>query len=138
MIRFLILFFYYYVPVALYLIVIFVFSSLSINVNSIPLLRSDKVAHIVEYSLLGFLFMRAYLNTAGLKYRLRGIFTTTIFTFLFGCSDEYHQLFVPNRVVSLGDVMADTAGGFIGSIFYLIVLYIIFKKEKVDGKPDRV
>ncbi len=136
MIRFLILFFYYYVPVALYLLLIYFLSSLNISAGALPVSVSDKFLHILEYAVLGFLFMRAYLNTAGREFRLRGVFTTVFFAFLFGCSDEYHQLYVPNRVVSLGDILADTTGGFIGSIFYLIVLYVISRKEKSNGETD--
>jgi VanZ family protein len=95
--------------------------------------NSDKILHIFEYLVLGFLFMRAYLNTAGKDYKLRGIFTSTFFAFLVGCSDEYHQLFVPNRIVSLGDILADIIGGFIGSFLYIIVLYIFERKERRDG-----
>lgn len=136
MIRFLILFFYYYVPVALYLLFIYIFSSLSININDIPVLGSDKIMHILEYAVLGFLFMRAYLNTAGEEFKVRGVFTTVFFAFLFGCSDEYHQLYVPNRIVSLGDILADTIGGFLGSIFYIFVLYVISLKENKDGENN--
>ncbi len=136
MIKFLILFFYYYVPVAIYIFLIYLFSSMSININGVFVFSSDKMMHILEYSLLGFLFMRAYLNTAGRSFKIRGVFTTMFFTFLLGCSDEYHQLYVPDRVVSLGDILADTIGGFIGSIFYLFVLYIISRKEKTNGENN--
>ncbi len=82
--------------------------------------------------------MRAYLNTAGREFRVRGIVTTTFFTFLFGCFDEYHQLFVPNRIVSLGDILSDTIGGLIGSIFYISVLYLISMKEKKNEQVDQI
>ncbi|MCX7959481.1 MAG: VanZ family protein [Deltaproteobacteria bacterium] len=136
MVRFLILFFYYYVPVGLYLVLIYIISSLSFDVSGLPVLSSDKLMHILEYALLGFLFMRAYLNTAGKEFKVRGIFTTVFFTFLFGASDEYHQLYVPGRIVSLGDIAADVTGGFIGSVFYILVLYIILRKEKRNGETD--
>ncbi|MCX7944469.1 MAG: VanZ family protein [Deltaproteobacteria bacterium] len=136
MIRSLILFFYYYVPVILYLLLIYTFSSLSIEIGTIPLLNHDKILHILEYAVLGFLFMRAYLNSVGSSFKIRGVLTSAFFSFLFGCSDEYHQLYVPNRIVSIGDILADTIGGFIGSIFYIVVLYVISWKEKKYGKAD--
>lgn len=136
MLRFLILIFFYYIPVILYVIAIYIFSSLSLDVSGIPIVGFDKFMHILEYSVLGFLFMRAYLNTTGKDFKIRGIFTTVIFTFLFGCSDEYHQLFVPGRVVSLGDILADTFGGFIGSIFYIGVLYVTLRKERRRGEQN--
>ncbi len=138
MIRFLILFFYYYVPVAVYLLIIYILSSVSMDISKIPVVSNDKFMHILEYSVLGFLFIRAYLNTAGREYRIRGVFTTTFFAFLFGSFDEYHQLFVPNKVVSLEDILADTIGGFIGSVFYIIMLYIITRKEKRNEQSDQV
>ncbi|MGC8928051.1 MAG: VanZ family protein [Myxococcota bacterium] len=136
MIRFLILFFYYYMPVVLYLLFVFFLSSLSLSPPNILILNSDKTLHILEYTILGFLFMRAYLNTAGKEHKIRGVFTTTFFAFLFGCSDEYHQLYVPDRVVSVGDIIADTVGGFIGSIFYIIVLYILLRRERKNVKTN--
>ena len=43
-----------------------------------------------------------------------------IFTFLYACSDEFHQLFITGRSGEFRDVMIDTIGGFIGStILYL-------------------
>jgi VanZ family protein len=138
MIRFLILVFYYYLPVGFYIILIYILSSISVNVNNLPVISNDKFMHALEYSVLGFLFMRAYLNTAGLNHKIRGIFTTVVFAFLLGSFDEYHQLFVPGRVVSLKDILADTIGGFIGSIFYILVLYIRFRKERVYGQNNKV
>jgi len=138
MIRFLILVFYYYLPVGLYMLLIYILSSFSVNVNDIPVVSNDKFMHILEYSILGFLFIRAYLNTVGLEFRIRGVFTSIVFAFLMGCFDEYHQLFVPNRVVSLGDILADTIGGFMGSFFYIVVLYVRFRKEKRYGQDSEV
>jgi VanZ family protein len=46
--------------------------------------------------------------------------------FLYACSDEIHQLFVPNRSGELLDVLLDTFGGSLG------VLSISFFKRGIE------
>lgn len=65
----------------------------------------DKLAHLVEYALLGFLLGRAT-ERPGWAWALAA---------LYGASDEFHQGFVPGREVSLWDWLADAAGAGLGS-----------------------
>ncbi len=57
-----------------------------------------------------------------LKIRRLCIFSF-IFSFFYAISDEFHQLFVPGRLASIGDIIADTIGIIIG-------VYIIAKWQK--------
>ena len=54
--------------------------------------------------------------------------------FLYACSDEFHQLFVPGRTAKFTDVLIDTSGVIVGSILIFIVILsikkVIVKKEK--------
>lgn len=74
----------------------------------------DKIIHIAEYALFGLLLARA------LKYSISGLNNKKIYlivllvTFLYGASDELHQLFVASRVCSAWDLLADIIGGMIG------------------------
>ena len=43
---------------------------------------------------------------------------TIIFCFLYACSDEIHQLFIPGRSGELLDVLIDTTGGILSSFIY--------------------
>ena len=77
-----------------------------------------KCAHMFSYFLLSILlFMSNYDNKKNLsKVALQSL----IFTFLYACSDEFHQLFITGRSGEFRDVLIDTIGGFIGStILYL-------------------
>ena len=77
-----------------------------------------KGAHMFSYFLLAtLLFMSNYDNKKNL---LKVSLKSLIFTFLYACSDEFHQLFITGRSGEFRDVMIDTIGGFIGStILYL-------------------
>ena len=78
-----------------------------------------KSAHFTIYLLLGLLF------TSILKeYNIidkRCIIYTLIFVFLYACSDEIHQLFVAGRSGEILDVLIDTSGGMVGSVFYKLI-----------------
>ena len=78
-----------------------------------------KSAHFTIYLLLGLLF------TSLLKeYNIidkRCIIYTLIFVFLYARSDEIHQLFVAGRSGEILDVLIDTSGGMVGSVFYKLI-----------------
>ena len=43
-------------------------------------------------------------------------------TFLYACSDEFHQLFIPGRSGEFRDVMIDSTGGIIGIVFTTFIV----------------
>ena len=48
----------------------------------------------------------------------RDLFFSLLFVFFYACSDEIHQLFIPERSGEILDVLIDTLGGLLsGSIF---------------------
>ena len=104
-------------PVGAYCMLIFYLSSLSYVT---PIGTSDKFAHFCEYSILGILWARA------LRYRkpawpiLFVLLSTTVFTGVYGASDEWHQAYVPGRVSDMHDAFADVAGGTFGGSVYLL------------------
>jgi VanZ family protein len=52
------------------------------------------------------------LNVLKLYFNIKQvIIITIIFVFLYACSDEIHQLFVPGREGAIRDVIIDTCGG---------------------------
>lgn len=74
-----------------------------------------KTAHFSEYMILYFLaynLIRNYNRDNKMKILLIG------FIFLYACSDEFHQYFIPGRVMAFKDVLIDTIGGITG---YLII-----------------
>ncbi|WP_454061861.1 VanZ family protein [Candidatus Nitrospira salsa] len=75
---------------------------------------NDKIVHLIEYAILGLLTYRAIRFSWGSQLGAFSAFITIIAVGLFGCTDEFHQWFIPLRKVEVLDLMADIAGGFIG------------------------
>lgn len=70
----------------------------------------DKVAHAVVFGGLAALVGRG-LRRSGRRYGARMLFWgPVLFAAAYGVVDEVHQYFVPLRVPSLGDLIADVAG----------------------------
>lgn len=73
---------------------------------------SDKIVHALAYIPLGLLFYRSLIASGIRKY----VFVTaSLLALLYGITDEIHQIFVPGRDASIGDVIADAFGAFTGS-----------------------
>lgn len=70
-----------------------------------------KGAHFTEYMILYLLMFNVLRERLTLKkclgYSLVGVF-------LYACSDEIHQAFVPGRACLFTDVLIDTSGGLLG------------------------
>lgn len=71
-----------------------------------------KLAHFSIYLLLGLLTERAVMLHSGRQSICFG--AALLICFLYACSDEFHQSFVPGRGPSFRDVMIDTAGALVG------------------------
>lgn len=102
--------------------VIKVLLSIGIDANSIFGQLANfivrKCAHFLEYMVLAIL----YFNVAKLYFNKKILFISTIlFVFVYACSDEFHQLFVPGREGAIRDVLIDTFGG-ITTLLIRIVL----------------
>ncbi len=93
-----------------------------------------KYAHMTEYFCLGissFLFFSELLRFK----KHRAVFsalTSWLFSFLYACSDEFHQLFVPGRAGRFMDVIIDSIGLSCAVVLMFIVFYIYscIKKRK--------
>lgn len=106
----------YWIPVIVYLGIIFSFSALPSE--SVPVLfaGSDKMFHLLEYLIFGFLLSLAIQRTFSKRFNpLLVVFFMLIFCSL---SDEIHQLFVPGRHFSYADIFFDILGGLLGGYFY--------------------
>jgi len=73
-----------------------------------------KLAHVVEYLILGFLLFRAFRGRSSAWWSWRWFFLTTIVVLLWAASDEFHQSFVSTRTASIVDVGVDIVGGILG------------------------
>ncbi|MBN1779516.1 VanZ family protein [bacterium] len=107
-----------YGPAFAYMLLIFILSSIpSLSPPDLGIDAEDKIAHILEYAVLGFLLSRSVLATR--KPGPGPILAVFLTGSLYAASDEWHQSFVPNRFASVWDVCADMAGVVLGQmIFY--------------------
>ena len=88
-----------------------------------------KVAHFSEYMilfLLAYNVTRYYINTR--KVRLFLI----IFVFIYACTDEIHQYFIPGRNMAFKDILIDTSGGAFGYIIVDIFSRFKFRKNRTS------
>jgi VanZ family protein len=102
-----------------YVLLIFIVSSIpSLTAPGPDFVNKDKVAHLVEYSILGALLFKGIGWSAS---RSRAV--TFGFIFAVGASigalDEIYQSFVPGRMMSILDWGADAIGTAVGSGIFI-------------------
>lgn len=114
----------FWLPVIAYVTLISVVShqpNLHPPIEYIFWIQADKVAHVIEYSILGWLLARAFRVTLE---RPRPL---TLALVAIGCGigvaalDEYHQSFIPGRDSSVYDLMADGVGLSVAQFVYRVV-----------------
>jgi VanZ family protein len=77
-----------------------------------------RVAHFVEYSVLAVLFLRALGLSFPPRNRVLLAILALALTFVFACSDEWHQTFTAGRTGCLEDVGRDMLYAAAGIVFY--------------------
>ena len=96
----------------------------SLDLPDIPDL--DKVLHAIAYGVLALTVLFAVPEH---KYRAnpwRMSLLVVLICLLYGISDEFHQSFVPNRMPSVLDLIADTKGA-------VVVVFVWIKMKKQGG-----
>lgn len=78
----------------------------------------DVAYHFFIFCILAYFFARALKHTYSNLSFLNIILYTVAFGMAYGVSDEFHQAFVPYRVVSGLDVMVDGIGSLIGGLIF--------------------
>ncbi len=103
------------------MIAIFVASSRRVPKSVTSLGVSDVFLHAGVYAVLGLLLARA-IGFGGRAAGWRGlVLLPTIVGALYGCSDEWHQSFVPGRDPSGVDIVSDAVGSLLGAAFWWVV-----------------
>lgn len=93
-----------------------------------------KCAHMSEYAILTLLGFVTFSFLHG-----RRIFLIPIgVTFLYACTDEFHQLFVPGRAGRFTDVLIDTTGGIIMLLFIAIVTHVARKRHTAGTAKPKI
>lgn len=106
-----------------YCLLIFILSSIpGENFPKIDFEFSDKIVHVIIYSVLFALFYFSLKNQhKNVKLHKFSLEYSLLFTAIYGMTDEIHQYFVTNRSCEFYDWAADVAGGLI--VFSIIKLY---------------
>ena len=79
-----------------------------------------KLAHATEYAILALLWFGA------LGSKLQAV----VIAFLYACTDEFHQLFVPGRAGLFTDVLIDTSG----AVVAMLVVWLVCRVNKAFNK----
>ncbi|MBC8207702.1 MAG: VanZ family protein [Desulfobulbaceae bacterium] len=85
----------------------------------------DKILHLFAYSVLAMTVLWFRSSDSAVSPMNAALWAFTV-TLLFGISDEYHQSFIPNRMVSGWDIVADGLGGLLVAVLWL------YKQEMRD------
>ena len=88
--------------------------------RAFPVLFEIKVLHIIEYAGLAALILFAVHNTADLPFKWAAAYSIML-TYIYGLTDELHQVFVPCRGPSLIDPFANLAAAYLAmaAVYYL-------------------
>ncbi|MBR6985289.1 MAG: VanZ family protein [Ruminococcus sp.] len=89
-----------------------------------------KLAHFTVYTALGFF---SSLTVGRRKLLSKGTAVNMIFCFLYACSDELHQYFVPGRSCQFTDVLIDTSGALTGTLLTMLLFTIIRSRKKLKA-----
>ncbi|MCD6150148.1 MAG: VanZ family protein [Deltaproteobacteria bacterium] len=113
---------WYVLPLAAYCALIFYLSSQAdVDLPSI-IPQSDKLLHLAEYAVLGFLAYRFFQRLLPEKSAVFVVMVAFLFALIYGLSDEFHQSFVSGRDSSCFDILADGAGGYLGARVTMLIL----------------
>ena len=77
---------------------------------------ADKVVHFVMYGISAILLFRMFVKKTTIQ---RAFFLSVAIAALYGATLETVQYFLPYRSFSFGDMVANTAGAFSGSVLYM-------------------
>lgn len=112
----------YWLPVVVYLAVV---QFLGAQPNlTVPMLfpNVDKVVHVLEYLGLGVLLARAFRASLGAPPPIRTAMLAVGAGLGMGVADEIVQSFVPGRMSSVNDLLADATGLLFAQVAYLLVV----------------
>ena len=84
-----------------------------------------KCMHATEYLILSILILN-WLRNYEIK-EWKAVVISIIISFLYACTDEFHQLFIDGRTSQFTDVLIDTSGAILGVAMINVAIRIIGK-----------
>lgn len=110
---------FYHLPAVGYAALIFALSSMTLDIEELrPVLTFDKLLHLAEYYILGYLLMRVFTTSGGPLLAAGPVTAAILVGSAYGLSDEIHQFFVPGRDASPVDFLFDAAGVSLAAFTY--------------------
>ena len=109
-----------WLPVALWMAGVFYLSHQSAPLEPVAADVNSVLAHAVVYAILAILLYVAVAPPGNATPRWVPASIAFALAVLYGVGDEVHQAFVPGRVASEADILADAAGAAIGVAGLLI------------------
>jgi VanZ family protein len=130
---------FYIFPPFFYAVIITFLSSIPHEQEALFILFNvDKVLHLIEYFMFGYLLMRMFMTFPGKIWgRYSGVFTLLI-GILFAAGDEWHQSFVPGRCSSVYDFLFDVSGVIIAAMAYRYVRYRVPVIRRIEERVGQI
>ena len=122
----------YFIPALIWMIFIFIMSHTNGNDSSN---QSNFIAEIIlkviniDRDTLTFIIRKAAHMS---EYAISNVISkhtlslSLLVTFIYACSDEFHQLFIPGRSGQFKDVLIDTSG----ALIMLMIIFLWQRKKK--------
>ena len=106
-------------PTLFFAVLIFVLSSIpNLRPPVLIITIKDVWAHFAEYLIFAYFLQRSCRDLYGS--RLNVVVLGIVLGILYGASDEFHQLFVKNRMATLPDFIADSFGILLGTTIFVL------------------
>lgn len=107
----------FYLPAIVWAVLILAISSIpDLSTPSLGFSMADKIVHIAEYFILGYLTARAISSFN--KEPLKIFWMSSVITSAYGILDEFHQLLIPGRTAEGLDMIADILGSILAAALF--------------------
>ena len=110
-------------PACAYMAVIYYASSMP--GSDLPGHFSDKLAHLLEYAVLGVLFLVPLADGHLSQVTGKAAATAVMLSAVYGVFDELHQAFTPDRTPDVRDLLADVLGAALGVVSVLLLRAVV-------------
>ncbi len=130
-------FLFHLLPAVGYAALIFALSSFPLDVEELrPVFEYDKLLHLVEYYILGYLLMRAFKTSPVPTLTGKAVLATILVGTVYGASDEIHQYFVPGRNCDLFDFLFDAAGVSLAAVSFSFVRHRLWPVRVLENRIE--
>ncbi len=120
-------------PACAYMAVIYFVSS--VPGGDLPGHFPDKLAHLLEYAVLGVLFLVPLADGRLSQVTIKAAATAVVLSTFYGLFDELHQAFTPDRTPDARDLLADGFGAALGVVSVLLLHAVV---TRVRGTRARM